>query len=107
MAKDNDDGIAAFMLGLLAGLAGGAVLGVLFAPKSGEEMREDLGDLTQNLPKKLNDEINNPQSKAREFIDRTRYNIESQVDKVKKDIEADRMARAKRAEETASGYEYN
>ena len=107
MAKDNDDGISAFMLGLIAGLAGGAIAGVLFAPKSGDEMREDLGDIAQNLPKKFNDELNNPKSKARSFIDRTRYNIESQVDKVKNDIEADRMARAKRAEELASGYDYN
>ena len=108
MARDNDDDISSFMLGLVAGLAGGALAGILLAPKSGDELREDINDLAQKLPKRLNDEIGNPQGRARSFIDRTRYNIESQVDKVKKDIEADRMARAKQAEEMASGgYEYN
>ena len=108
MARDNDDDISAFMLGLVAGLAGGAMMGVLFAPKSGDELREDINEVAQNLPRRLNDEMKNPQSRARSFIDRTRYNIESQVDRVKRDIEADRMARAKQAEEMASGnYEYN
>jgi len=109
MARDNDDdGISAFMVGLVAGIAGGALMGILFAPKSGDELREDINDLAQNLPQRLKDEVSDPRSRAREFIDRTRHSIEHQVDKVKKDIEADRMARAKQAEESATGgYEYN
>ncbi|MDX6770193.1 MAG: YtxH domain-containing protein [Elusimicrobiota bacterium] len=40
MANDNNNGL----LGFIAGAAVGAALGVLFAPRSGKETREQLGD---------------------------------------------------------------
>ena len=43
MAKETDNSIV-FGLGLLAGVVAGIVIGVLYAPKSGEETRNDLNE---------------------------------------------------------------
>ncbi|HEY9746419.1 MAG TPA: YtxH domain-containing protein [Oculatellaceae cyanobacterium] len=106
MSRD-DDGIFTFVAGLTFGLLGGAVAGLLFAPKSGDELRADANAFLRSLPKRVNDELRNPNARTREFIEKTRYNIETQVGKVKKDREAGRLAKAKHAEEVAAGYEFN
>ncbi len=106
MAQEKDDSTLAYLLGLGIGLAGGALLGLLYAPKSGHESREELKDFVLHMPDRVNNELTTQDSRTRRFIDKTRYNIEHQVDRVKHDLKADQMARAKRAEEMASGYEY-
>lgn len=105
--KRDGDGLFQFLLGMVLGMLGGGAIGILFAPKSGDALRADANAFVRNLPGKVNEELNNPNTRTREFIDKTRYNIESQVGKVKKDREADRMAKAKKAEELASGYDFN
>lgn len=107
MAKQhqNDDGIIFFLVGLFAGAVGGAILGLLFAPKTGRELRGDLQAYATHLPDKINDELKNPQGKTREFFDRTRYSIENQVERIKSDRQAGKLAKAKKAEEFASGQE--
>jgi gas vesicle protein len=107
MSREDGDGIFTFLAGMTLGMLGGAVAGLLFAPKSGDELRADAQDFFRTLPGRVNDELRNPNTRTREFIDRTRYNIESQVGKVKKNREADRQAKAKHAEELAAGYEFN
>ncbi len=42
-----DNRVARSVLGFCVGVGVGAVLGMLFAPKSGEEMREDISDTAQ------------------------------------------------------------
>lgn len=105
--KEDGDGLLTFLAGMALGMLGGGLMGVLFAPKSGDELRADANAFVRSLPSRVNEEFNNPNAKTREFIDKTRYSIENQVGKVKKDRDADRMAKAKRAEELASGYDFN
>lgn len=107
MSRENEDGIFTFLAGMVFGIVGGVLAGLLFAPKSGDELRADAQDFVRALPERLNDELNNPNTRAREFIEKTRYSIENQVGKVKRERDADRMAKAKQAEEMASGYEFN
>ena len=107
MAKQSEDSLVPFVLGLVAGAIGGAVVALLLAPKSGEELRENMQDYLSHIPDKIDDELKNPQGKTREFIDRTRYNIENTVDKVRAERKADRLSKARQAEEMASGYEFN
>ncbi len=104
MSRDSGDSIGSFLLGFMAGAAGGALMGVLFAPKSGDEFREDLQDRLTDFPDKITKDISDP--KARQFIDRTRHNIESRVEQVRANRRAERLARAKEAEQAASGYDY-
>jgi gas vesicle protein len=42
-----DNRVARSVLGFCVGVGVGAVLGMVFAPKSGEEMREDISDTAQ------------------------------------------------------------
>lgn len=107
MAKQSEDSLVPFILGLVAGAAGGAILALMFAPKSGEELRENMQDYLSLIPDKIDGELKNPQGKTREFIDRTRYTIESKVDRVRAERKADRLSKARHAEEMASGYEFN
>lgn len=107
MSRNDGDGIFTFLAGMTLGMLGGAVAGLLLAPKSGEELRADAQEFIRTLPDRVNDELHNPNTRTREFIEKTRYNIETQVGKVKKDREADRMAKAKQAEEIAAGYDFN
>ena len=47
------------MLGIMAGLASGALLGVLFAPDRGKDTRRRLGRKGDNYVKELGDKIDN------------------------------------------------
>jgi gas vesicle protein len=55
-----------FFKGLIVGAIGGAVAGILLAPKSGEETREDIKKLAVDLKDKAEDVY----SKARKEVDK-------------------------------------
>ena len=46
-----------FFLGILVGTITGAILGVLFAPKSGKETRRDIEDFTIEIKNRISDKI--------------------------------------------------
>lgn len=48
MSKNNGK----FFLGAIVGAVAGAVTGLLFAPKSGKELRSDIGDKAKDVAKK-------------------------------------------------------
>lgn len=72
MSKEKKSGLGKFV----AGLAVGAGLGVLFAPKKGSETREDLKNLFDEMIKKVKD-IKPEEVKA---------NIEKKIEEIKKDL---------------------
>lgn len=61
----------------VAGLAAGAALGVLFAPKSGKETREDLMKALDNLSNKV---------KALKLEDVKKY-VDKNIKKIKKELD--------------------
>ena len=71
----------AFAMGLIAGVVGGLVAGVLYAPKSGEESRRELKDAACELYEKNSPAIKDAKKQALENIDLMKYKLESQFRK--------------------------
>lgn len=94
MSKETDSSIT-FGLGLLAGVVGGIIAGVLFAPKSGEDTRADLMEkidkITENLPEK----VDIAKKKSIKSIEETKATIENLVEDIQDSLKAKKMAAAK------------
>lgn len=60
-----------FLLGVLAGTVIGAGLGMLFAPKSGSELRSDLSNRIADQTGRVRDAANQTYAKARDAADQT------------------------------------
>jgi len=77
--RDEHDGGAGFMMGLLTGTVLGAGLGMLLAPKAGAELRGALGEQARNLGSKASEQYRRASDsagqwaeKGRGFVDRAR-----------------------------------
>jgi hypothetical protein len=101
--KEDHDGIAEFLLGLVLGIFSLGILAILFAPRSGKETQARVQSFITSIP----EELNNPDGKTRSLWDKTLYNIESKVGKVNQAIRAGKLADAKRREDQASDYDYS
>jgi gas vesicle protein len=53
-----DSGFGSFLAGLVIGGLIGAAIGLLLAPESGEEMREQVGDFVDERMRDLGDAVN-------------------------------------------------
>lgn len=80
MAEDNGSSIGWF----LAGLGLGALVGVLFAPKSGDETREflanranDVPDYVRNSSQQARESWNQWVDKSKEYVDRGKQQVQS------------------------------
>jgi gas vesicle protein len=96
-----------FFKGLLLGTVAGAVAGILLAPKSGAETREDIKKLAIDLKDKAEDLYNNARrevekkiaqlKRAGEKIDEGKYKsiVSEVVDEIKQDAEVTSSAAKK------------
>ena len=92
------DGYVSFGVGLFFGISIGAILGVLFAPKPGNELRSDICNLAQEVPENVNNSLDETKEKCNSIVNRTRYSIENKISKVNSAIKAGKMASAKMQE---------
>ena len=93
--SNKDKSSFGFGMGLLAGVVGGIVAGVLFAPRPGSEMREKVKETVCDLAKK----------QAMESIDLLRYKLERQYKKFSNMLKSKKMRKAKELEEL-SDYDF-
>jgi gas vesicle protein len=77
--RDEHDGGAGFMMGLLTGTVLGAGLGMLLAPKAGAELRGAIGEQARNIGGKAQEQYRRASDsagqwaeKGRGFVDRAR-----------------------------------
>ena len=69
---EREDGGGSFLMGLLAGTVLGAGLGMLFAPKAGNELRTQLGEQAGRLRSSANDTYQQASEKVSQIVDRGR-----------------------------------
>ena len=93
-----EDNSIAFGVGLLAGVIGGVVAAILYAPKSGEETRKNVENVVSNLAEKYTPEIQEAKKQALTSIDVMRYRLEQQYNKINDTIKAKQIAKAKEKE---------
>jgi gas vesicle protein len=67
---EREDGGGSFLMGLLAGTVLGAGLGMLFAPKAGAELRNQLTDQAGKLRATANDTYQQATDKVSQIVDR-------------------------------------
>lgn len=87
-----------FGMGLIAGVIGGIVAGVLYAPKSGEESRKQLKDAACELYEKHSPAVNEARKQALENIDLMRYKFERQLRKFNNMVKSRKLLKAKELE---------
>ncbi|TKC05010.1 YtxH domain-containing protein [Pedobacter frigoris] len=79
------------LVGLLAGLAAGAALGLLFAPEKGSETRDKLSqslkDLGDSIKDKAADEINNLASLRDKVVDSVKSKLRQTEEEFVDDVE--------------------
>jgi gas vesicle protein len=81
---EEEAGGGGFLIGLLCGTALGAAVALMFAPKTGSEIRQRLYESTEDLRRKAyqtygqaTEQVNNAASKAREAVERGREAFDS------------------------------
>lgn len=79
----------------VAGAAVGAVLALLYAPKSGEEMRENIADLTEDAVDKIKEYAKEAQEKIKAAIEDGKETIVEKKSVLASAIEAGREAMQK------------
>ena len=79
-------------LWFLAGLGVGAVVGVLYAPRSGDETREVLRSRAQEGSERVRQQARRAREQANEWMDRGRDVINQQGDRFRSAYEAGRQA---------------
>lgn len=95
-----------FGVGLLAGVIGGLVAGVLYAPRPGAEMREKIKDTVCDLAEKHSPAISEAKKQALESVDLLRYKLERQYKKFNNMLKSKKMRKAKELEEI-NDYDFN
>jgi gas vesicle protein len=96
MSRSSSD--SSLLVGILLGLLNGILLGLLFAPKPGSETNKDVNRFLSTLPQQLSDDY--PESLA--VLKRARIRVENGLSKVRRALDADKLAAAKQREEQAA-----
>jgi len=103
MSEKNNS--TSFGLGLLAGVIGGIVAGILYAPESGEKSRNELKEVIDDFNEKHSPEIKDAKKQALESIDLVKYKLERQYRKINHMLKSRKLQKAKELEDTK--YDFN
>lgn len=95
-----------FGMGLLAGVVGGIIAGVLYAPKSGEESRKQIKDAACEFYEKHSPEIKHAKKQALENVDLMKYKLERQFRKINNMVKSNKMLKAKQLESADDSFDY-
>ncbi|MFI5252272.1 MAG: YtxH domain-containing protein [Bacteroidota bacterium] len=84
MADENNDGLVkGLLIGFIAGSAIGAIVALLYAPKSGKEMRADIKVKANDLKDEVAEKLKAARSKAVDIINEGRRRSEQIITEAK------------------------
>lgn len=101
--RDSGSGLGVWLIGLLLGLAGGATLAVLFAPKSGSEIRGQLKDTAADLPDRMSELVDDSLDLYASGVNYLQLVMEEQTMRLRRAVAAGKLAAAKKREELEMG----
>ena len=93
-----ESGSFGFAMGILAGVIGGIAIGILYAPKSGEESRQELKETIENLREKYSPEVVKAKQQAMDMIKDTKEKVEQAYKDFNEYLKARQLAKAKNNE---------
>jgi gas vesicle protein len=89
---EEDTGSTAFFMGLLAGTALGAGLGLLFAPKAGSELRQQIAGSAERLQRAAADTYSQASGKVSEAYNQASHRVSDAVQRGRDAVERGREA---------------
>ena len=90
-------------LWFLAGLGIGAAVEILYAPKAGEETRQQLRSAAEEFPDTVKDRARQAREQAGTWADKGRDYLNQQKDQIRSAYEAGRQAYREATDETPEG----
>jgi len=90
-------------LWFLAGLGIGAAVGILYAPKPGDETRQRLRSVAEDLPDNVRDRARQAREQAGSWAEKGRDYLNQQKDQIRSAYEAGRQAYREATSETPEG----
>jgi gas vesicle protein len=99
--SDNDGGSG--FLWFLAGLGIGAAVGILYAPKSGGELRAQLREVAEDSGNVVRERARQAREQAGSWAEKGRDYLSQQKDQIRSAVEAGRNAYREATSETAEG----
>lgn len=101
--RDEGSGFAAWLIGLMLGVAGGATVAILFAPKSGTEIRGKLKETAQDLPDRVSELVDDSLDLYASGVNYLQLVMEEQTMRLRRAVAAGKLAAAKKREELEMG----
>jgi len=103
MSKNSDDYLI-FTVGTLFGVFTGVLAGMIYSPKSGAEIRRELKEKVKSFSQEVPSDVDVAKDTFFNSMDRLKFTVEGQINKINEAVKAGRMASAKRKEELETGY---
>jgi len=100
MSDENGVSTGTVLVSFVAGAAIGAGLALLYAPKSGTEMRENLTDLAEDALDKIKEYTREAQEKIKTALDEGKESLDEKKSVLAAAIEAGREAMQKEKDRT-------
>ena len=101
--QDSGSDIGTFMVGMLCGAAIGAALGLMFAPKAGAQMRQELADGTERLRRRTSEQAERLRQRATDAYTGATQTINDVVARGREALDVGREAFQKARPNGASG----
>ncbi len=88
----SDESSGGGILWFLAGLGIGAALGVLYAPKSGRETRDDIARYAQEGSEQIKERAKQYREQANQWVERGKDMVSQQKEQIRSAVEAGKQA---------------